>query len=92
MLVIMNSRDLRTCSKVCSEHIINWQYPSLGDLEEKFVFQKLILRSGSAWTFSYGHLTYKMKMKEIFWINKLAFLKEGKYIFLSTFGVIVHKV
>ena len=39
MLVMMNSRGLRPCSKVCSEHMIDWQYLSLGDLKENF-FQK----------------------------------------------------
>ena len=39
MLVIMNSRGLRPCSKVCSEHMIDWQYLSLGDLEEIFFFK-----------------------------------------------------
>ena len=42
MLVIMNSRGLRPCSKVCSEHIIDWQYLSLRDLEEIF-FSKVNL-------------------------------------------------
>ena len=39
MLVIMNSRGLMPCSKVCSEHMIDWQYLSLGDLEEIFFFK-----------------------------------------------------
>lgn len=42
MLVIMNSSGLRPCSKMCSEHMIDWQYLSLGDLEEIF-FSKVNL-------------------------------------------------
>ena len=35
---ILNSRDLRPGSKVCSEHMNDWQYLSQGDLEQTEFF------------------------------------------------------
>ena len=34
------ARGLRPGSKVCSEHMNDWQYLTLGDLEENEVFPK----------------------------------------------------
>ena len=37
------SKGLRLVSKVCSEHKNDWQYLSLGDLEENEIFPKVNL-------------------------------------------------
>ena len=68
---------------MCSEHVNDWKYFSLGDLEENEGFPK---GKSCALPFNYGHVTCQNKGNwriggefTFFGINKLAFLKEDKH-------------
>ena len=50
-----NLRDLRPGSKVRSDHMMDWQYPSLGDLEQNKIFSK---RRDSEMVFSIFSMRY----------------------------------
>ena len=60
-------------SKVCSEHMNDWQYLLLGVRRTKWILpQKEILRFSCALTFTYGHVTChvtKTWNEENWWIG-----------------------
>ena len=88
---MISLRGLRPGSKVCSEHMNDWQYLSLGDLEQNEFFPKVNLEAFFClnvllWSRDLSH-NPNLKMKRIVelaanlyfvWINKLAFLKRDK--------------
>ena len=62
-------KGLRPGSKVCSEHMDDWQYLSLGDLEQNEFSTKVNLEvffclNGSLWSRDMSR-DQKLKMKEI---------------------------
>ena len=80
-------------SKVCSEHMNDWQYLSLGDLEQNEFFPK-----SKSWrflvpflTFNYGQVTCQVTKNwkwrklakwwwiDFVWMNKLALLRQAKH-------------
>ena len=103
LIIFVFSRGLRPGTKKCSD-INDCQYLSLGDLEQNEFFSKSNLRFSCALTFNYGHVTYhvtrKWKWRKLanWWpinfvsMNKLAFLKEDKHTYFSTFERNVREV
>ena len=57
-------RKKKVCSEVCSEHVNDWKYFSLGDLEQNEGFP-----NGKSWSFLVPYrlivVTWHVKMKEI---------------------------
>ena len=102
--IIIASRGLRPGSKVCSEHMNDWRHLSLRDLVQREISpppkMKVFLCLNVwlwcliiTWQVTWPKIEKEGNWRIYFvWINKLAFLKEDKHTYLSTFGMNVREV